>query len=178
VGEALQIAAYALLGLACAAAAARPGHRRSTCIALWGGALLWCGAALAGALSVGGEVSQAGRQAAWMEGWYGDRRAVQTAVVIAFAAATGLAAALLLLLPLARPVRILAAIWAALLGFLAIRIVSLHAVDAVLYREGVAGVSRGIVFELALTGAAIALVVAAFLLPGFSRERTGSVTEL
>jgi hypothetical protein len=177
-GEELQVAAYVLLGLACAAAAARPCHRRSTAVVLWVGAVLWGGAALAGALSLGGEVSHAGRQAAWMEGWYGDRRAVQLAVVMVLAATTGLAAAVLLVLPLARPTRVLAVTWTALAGFLAIRVVSLHAVDAVLYREGIAGVSRGILFELALTSVAIAWVLVMFVVPGNRPDRTNSVTEL
>lgn len=89
-------------------------------------------------LGLAGTVADLGRQVAWDEGWYRQRRPVQAAVIviIAFAAAIGIA-----LLPFALGnvtvrARSLLALAFVLVAFVSVHTVSLHQLDAILNRSG------------------------------------------
>jgi hypothetical protein len=100
-----------------------------------------------------------GRRRARSEGWYQDRRELQALVIAAVGAAlVGTVAVVLWWVPANRRQYLPEAIVVlALVAFAAVRLVSLHQVDALLYRRRIHGVKLDAVIELVLLAAAIVL---------------------
>ena len=100
-----------------------------------------------------------GRRRARSEGWYENRREVQAAVIAALGAAlVGTVAIAMRWVPANRRHYLPEAIVVlALVAFAAVRLVSLHQVDALLYRRRIHGVKVDAVIELAVLASAIVL---------------------
>lgn len=107
---------------------------------------------LARATDVGGLVADFGREQARHEGWYDTRRTFQ-ALAVAAVAATWLIGILVAIwrIPLRRR-RYLRHVIAlsTLIGFAAVRIISLHHIDSLLYRTDIGGVRIVSIVELTL----------------------------
>lgn len=124
------------------------------------------GLALSGEIGVSRILGNLGRDVAWDEGWYYDRREYQRQAILAVGGAgvtlAGLSAVLFL-----RPRHwqlALALLGAIYLGsFVTIRAISLHDVDALLYRRSFESVRYSALFELA--GASSMVLAAALALP-------------
>lgn len=119
--------------------------------------LVVIGVGRAGAL--GDLISEIGREQARSNGWYDTRRSLQAAVVIAVAVVwfLGVAVAVLRVPPRRRRYLPHVILLSTIIAFAAIRLVSLHQIDTVLYRRDVAGVRIVALVELSLL-AATALV--------------------
>lgn len=115
------------------------------------------------ATSLAGLISDYGRDQANAEGWYDARRTIQAIVVLAVGAAwlIGVVVAVWRVPPRRR--RFLPSIItiSALVAFAAIRLISLHQVDSVLYHHAVGGVRFVAVFELLLLLVTIATIALA-----------------
>ncbi len=144
-------ATYLWLAIACVwawRAGKGPGGRlaATTWLAL---AAIFLALAAARTLGLQAKLTGTVRELAREEGWYYARREVQARVVLAAAALASLApAAIAVHVRSTRMILALSPI-AALLGFLAVRAVSLHQVDAVLYRR-VGGFEVNTMVELTL----------------------------
>lgn len=105
-------------------------------------ALVLVSMALARAGSVGDLIGEIGRDQALETGWYDARRAIQAGLVVAVtvAWAIGVIVAVWRVPPRRRRYLPHAVALSAVIAFAAIRIVSLHQVDALLYRRDIAGV--------------------------------------
>ena len=103
-------------------------------------------------VDLGPWITSVGRHEAEIEGWYDERREVQTPAAMAVAGATVVAALCLLALTLLRAPRLAlpSTVLVLLLGFLGIRAISLHHVDAALYQWDVSGLSLNAACELGL----------------------------
>lgn len=152
----VRVAAYLLAAALCACAAmtgARSPARRRTHVAPWvllAGLMVALG--LAREVDLGPWVTAVGRHRAVIEGWYDDRRELQFWSVWAVAAATALTA-LVLLFALRRrswPVAPAALAASCIVGFVLIRAISFHDLDALLYRRNYRGVLVNTGFELGL----------------------------
>ena len=111
--------------------------------------------ALARNLDFGPEITSAGRDFAKAHGWYPERREYQRAVDILLATGCGaLALSVLAFRPWRERGRIVAScLFLALLAYVAIRAVSYHNVDQLLYNRSIDGVRINAIIELALIGA-------------------------
>jgi hypothetical protein len=144
-------------------------HRRSDgagsdwWLAYWlvsGGVLTLLGLALA--VDVAELVRDLGRTGARSDGWYGARSTYQVAALAALVF-VWLSASTVVLIALWR-VRVRrrrylphAVAMVTLMAFVAIRLVSLHEVDALLYGRALAGARWGVLAELALIGTTVLL---------------------
>lgn len=108
--------------------------------------------AIARAGDIGHLLSDLGRGQAGGGGWYDIRRPIQGAVLAALGAAWLISVALALLQTWERLRRYLpmGMMVATLAAYAAVRLVSLHQVDVLLYRRDIAGVRVGILIEAAL----------------------------
>lgn len=124
-------------------------------------ALLLAFLGLSRATSFGGLVADLGRQQARSEGWYDARRTVQAVAVVAVAAVwlIGVIVAVWRVPPRRR--RYLPSVIAisALAAFAAVRVVSLHHIDTILYRRGIGDVRFVAIIETALLLLTIAAIV-------------------
>ena len=155
---------YLLAAAAAFIAGVREHRSRTADSAVWpafwlvaGGILL--SMAVARGSDIGGFLADAGRTSARSGGWYNRRRRFQANLIAALGAALVIATAVAARwLPASRR-RYLpeAFIVLALAVFAGVRLVSLHQVDALLYRRRVKGVKLDAVIELA--GLAAAIVV-------------------
>ncbi|HYN35180.1 MAG TPA: hypothetical protein VES40_21325 [Ilumatobacteraceae bacterium] len=121
--------------------------------------LVVIGVGRAGAL--GDLISEIGREQARSNGWYDTRRSLQAAVVIVVAVVwfLGVAVAVLRVPPRRRRYLPHVILLSTIIAFAAIRLVSLHQIDTVLYRRDVAGVRIVAVVELSLLVAAAMVTV-------------------
>jgi hypothetical protein len=111
-------------------------------------------------MQVGGFIAELGRQQARSAGWYDDRRGLQAVAIAVF----GLIA-LFVVFAVIRNWRRRRRIGDLLVGLLMsalvvstmARVVSLHQVDSLLWRRGIAGARFGTLLELVLLAAVIAL---------------------
>jgi len=170
--------AYLAAACVCLAAGWRsargPGARDAVVMAFWvGAAVLLLLLALSREVDLGPRVVTAGRDALWREGWYADRRPVQALAVYVIIASAGLVGLAGSLVYLRRRRAHLIFGWLALMslvGFVGVRAVSLHYIDAVLYRRSIASISFNAIAELGVT---LALALAAGL-AAVTPRRTGS----
>jgi len=119
--------------------------------------------AIARACDVDGLLTDLGRDEAHRLGWYRDRRGAQAIVVGAIGAAWTITVGLALWLVPERRRRYLPAaiVTFSLMCYSGIRLISLHQVDAVLYRRELASVQVGVLIELTLLVLATAIPVVA-----------------
>lgn len=117
----------------------------------WLFSVVLLGIAMAHAWNLGGAAAESGRDAFRFEGLYGIRRPIQAAVI--FVLSAGTLAALASVAPFVRtrfgpemvtPTLVLAG----LMGYLLIRTISLHQVDALLYNNHVLAAHPGTLIEL------------------------------
>jgi hypothetical protein len=127
---------------------------------------------LARATDLGGWATALGRDEAVAHGWYSHRRKVQALVVGSIGVAWFLVVVAALLRFHVRRRRYLPAaiVVFSLMCLAGIRLVSLHQIDAVLYRRSIAGVKVGALMEL--VGVLVAVAVT------FWRPRSPSVEDL
>ena len=162
------MAVYVFAGAAAAAAGWRERKRRPGAPDLWpafwfGTAGLLLVMAVGRATDAGNRLTDLGRTIAQSEGWYRHRHRLQVVAVGSVGLVWLLAVATTLWRVPARRRRYLPAAVAvtSLMGFVGIRLVSLHKVDALLERRHLFGVKVGAVLELA----AVLLVVLATCVP-------------
>jgi hypothetical protein len=155
---------YLLAAAAAFVAGLREHRSRAVDSAAWpafwfvAGAILLAMAVARGS-DIGGFLADAGRRSARSGGWYSRRRRFQENVIAALGIAMviGLAVAARWMPANRRRYLPEAFIVLALAVFAGVRLVSLHQVDALLYRRRVEGVKLDAVIELA--GLAVAIVV-------------------
>ena len=170
--------AYLAAACVCLAAGWRsargPGARDAVAMAFWvGAAALLLLLALSREVDLSVRVADVGRDVLRREGWYPDRRPIQTLAVYIIIASAGLVGLTGSLLYLRRHRTHLIFGWLALVGlvgFLGVRAVSLHDIDAVLYRRSIASIPFNAIAELGVT---LALALAAGL-AAVTPRRTGS----
>jgi len=160
----LRTLGYLLAAAAAFVAGIREHRSRTVGAAAW--PAFWFGAggillamAVARGTDIGGFLADAGRRSARSGGWYNRRRRFQANLIAALGAALVIATAVAARWMPANRRRYLpeAFIVLALVVFAGVRLVSLHQVDALLYRRRVEGVKLDAVIELA--GLAVAMVV-------------------
>lgn len=135
----------------------------------WTSAALLLSMAAARAGSLGDLVGELGREQVRSGGWYDARRTLQAVSVIAVSALWGLGVIIAVWRVPPRRRRYLphAVGVSGLVAFAAIRIVSLHQVDALLYRRDIAGVRIVSILELTLLAVtAVAGIVTTRPTPG------------
>jgi hypothetical protein len=137
--------------------------------------LLMLGMALGRAVDAGSWLSNLGRQEAHADGWYANRRAYQGLIILALGAGLVVVVAIAgWWIPRYRRGYVLAATTNLCLAcYAAARAVSLHQVDALLYRRHIAGARVDAVIEL--TGLAAAIAVALWHASKRSVRRSASV---
>lgn len=166
--DGLRVAGYIAVGLACLGVARRDQTRpqRLSPGAAW--ALFWylTGAlmlllALARLADFDEFLAEAGRREARSTGWYDTRRRYQAMAVAGISAVWTVVAAVAVWRVPARRRRCLpmALVTFTIICFAAVRAISLHQIDALLYRREISGVRIVVVTELALLAAAILAVV-------------------
>lgn len=113
------------------------------------------------ALDLGPWLSNLGRQEAHMDGWYANRRVYQAGIILTLGAVmAAMIAVALWWIPRYRRGYVLAAtVDLCLAGYAGARTVSLHQVDALLYRRHIAGARFDAVIELAGLAAAIGVAL-------------------
>lgn len=164
----LRDAAYLVVGLVAAVWAVREHRSPDRRARDWWPAYWWISAAflvaMAGARigSLEDVVADFGRERARSGGWYDDRRNLQGTVIgaIAMAWLIGVFVAVWRVPPRRRRYLPHALGISTLMAFAAIRMVSFHYVDAVLYRRGIAGVRFVAIIELGLLAATAAVGMA------------------
>jgi hypothetical protein len=116
---------------------------------------------LSRATRVGGLIADVGRNQARSEGWYDARRTLQAAVVVVIAATwlIGVVIAVWRVPPRRRRYLPSVIMISALVAFAFVRVVSLHHIDALLYRRDVGGVRFVAVIELGLLAMTITTIV-------------------
>lgn len=116
---------------------------------------------LSRATSLGGLIADLGRDQARSEGWYDARRTVQAFTVIAVIAVwfIGVVVAVWRVPPRRRRYLPSVVSISTLVAFAAVRMVSLHHIDTLLYRRGVGHVRFVAVIELMLLAATFAMIV-------------------
>lgn len=170
--------AYFVAACLCLAAAVRsanrPGARDGAAIGLWAGAaVLLILLALSRQVELSVRVTDAGRALVRREGWYSNRRPAQTLLVCMIVGFAGLLALTGSLLQIRRHPSQLIFGWLALAGlvaFVGVRAVSLHDVDALLYRRSLAGIQINAIAELVVT----LLVALAAILAAVAPRRAGA----
>lgn len=117
--------------------------------------------AVARASALGDVLGDLGRDQARSSGWYDTRRTVQALVVVAVAAvwAVGVFIAVLRVPPRRRRYLPHVVALSAIIAFAAIRLVSLHHIDTLLYRRDIASVRVVAIVELTLVAGSVALMV-------------------
>ena len=178
-GRGLRVVAYLLAAALSFAAAwqAAPGSRRRD----WPLLSFWLAAgSILAALAVSQEVHLAariadiGRTVFRTEGWYASRRPVQEAAVLVTLAGAGLftvgGSVVLVRMQRARIVPGFSALMA-LATFLAVRAISLHGIDAVLYRRAINHVYVNAIAEL---GATLLIAITALLTLSIQQSRARS----
>ncbi|HEX5478158.1 MAG TPA: hypothetical protein VFY79_00410 [Dehalococcoidia bacterium] len=155
----LRIAVYVVAALASAAVAVRSwggrAHDDRWIATFWSvTAALLVLLALARGISFGAELAHWGRTVFRTEGWYPDRRPLQRDAILALVAGAGIVG-------VAGGGVLVARRWAsllpafllvvALLTFVSVRAISLHDIDAVLYRRSLADVQFSALIELLVT---------------------------
>jgi hypothetical protein len=115
--------------------------------------------AIGRAVDLGDLVTRFGRDQAYAQGWYDNRRKIQAVVVAGVGALWAITVAVALWRVPARQRRYLPAAIAVftLLCFVGVRTISLHQIDALMYHRDFAGAQIGTVGELTLLGLAVAL---------------------
>lgn len=153
----IRLAAY--LSLACCALYAAGPRGRSERLAWICVAIAATVLALSLMLGLAGEVADFGRVAAQSEGWYEDRRPVQTVAIASLLTALAAGAVVILVLGDRIPHRwkFLLLLGLVLAGYITLHTISLHHLDAVLNREAGFGIRIGDWVELALVVAMIAV---------------------
>lgn len=174
----MRVVGYSLVGLVALVAAWRERPRVRQFPHLW--PTFWLlTAVLLVVLAVGragqfGELlAEYGREKARDQGWYQTRRSVQAAVVVGLSVAWFVAVIVAVWRIPERRRRYLPMVLVVItiLAFVAVRMVSLHQIDAVLYRRRLAGVRIGALTELCLQLLAIGVaLVAVVRLPSASRS--------
>ena len=121
---------------------------------------LFVSMAIAHAGELGGAVADYARSGAYAEGWYESRRSIQVVVVVVVAALWALATVLALWRIPERRRRYLPMTIATttLMCFSAIRLVSLHHVDTLLYRRSIEGLRIGVLIEFFLVSVAVVII--------------------
>lgn len=162
--DSLRLLAYCTLGGSWLWAAHRSAGLQARVCSVMAGAAFALGFALW--FDVAGDVANLGRRAAGSEGWYGGRRPVQAAFILAILGLTlALSACVWRLAGSRTPrLRVPLLLFLALLGYVVIRTISLHQVDAYLNRTVArSDVHEGDAVELAwvLTVAGTVVVSAA-----------------
>lgn len=116
---------------------------------------------------LGDLVSDFGREQARSGGWYDTRRTMQAAAVITVAVVwlIGVAVAILRVPPRRRRYLPHVVVLSTIIAFAAIRLVSLHQVDSVLYRRDFAGVRIVSIAELFMLTAATVVMIATARFP-------------
>jgi hypothetical protein len=172
----LRVVAYAVAAAAALLAGLRERRRAGVVDGVWPTfwfvtAGLFLLVVVARATDLGGWATALGRDEAVAQGWYSHRRKIQALVVGSIGAAWFLTVvAALLRFPVRRRRYLPAAIVVFTLMCLAgIRLVSLHQIDAVLYRRSIGGVKIGALTEL--IGVLFAVAVT------FWRPRSASVED-
>ncbi|MAT06099.1 MAG: hypothetical protein CL424_13755 [Acidimicrobiaceae bacterium] len=160
----VRIVGYLLVAVAMMAARRREARRVGDAEGVWPGfwtatAVFVMAMAVGRALEAGDVVSSLGRSAAGESGWYDSRRPVQAAVVGIVGGAWFVVVAVALWRTPERRRRYLPVglMVVTLAAFAAVRVISLHQIDSVLYRTDVGGVRVATLVELvllALTGLA------------------------
>ena len=131
--------------------------------------------ALARAVDLGGLATELGRSEAKERGWYDDRRKYQALGAAIIGGIWFVTVVIALWRVPARRRRYLPAALSVftLMCFIGVRLISLHGIDALLYRRDLGGARFGAVVELALLG--VAVLLTAFPPPmGSVGERTGA----
>lgn len=159
----VRVAAYLAGSALCLAAFAleRGRTRNRALLTVWIGlALLMLVLGLARVIDFGPWLTGLGRHRAELEGWYDDRRNIQrSAVEVIIIATVFLGIGLLWLLPRAMRTALPAIVAAvSILGFVLVRAISFHDVDAVLQRDAYHGLLLNTAFELGLMGLFVASV--------------------
>ena len=180
----LREVAYLVAACICALAAARSvrgvGRRDVVATEFWlGAAALLVILAISREVELSARVANVGRDLFRREGWYPDRRPVQRLavyIIIALAGFVGLAGSLAYL---RRGRMHLIFGWLALVtlvGFLAVRAISLHYIDAALYRRSIASIQFNAIAELGIT-LVLALTAGLFAFPPRRAVRTSWASE-
>ncbi|HEX5395760.1 MAG TPA: hypothetical protein VFX74_01595, partial [Candidatus Limnocylindria bacterium] len=140
--------------------------------------LFWCACAVfllilgvSREIDLANRIADEGRHIFRMEGWYPDRRPVQRAAILAILGTSGVVGTIGCALIIWRrwPQLLLGFVAVVLLGtFLAVRTVSLHDIDALLYRRSFEQVQYNAIFEL---GATAFVGLAALLASARRRQR-------
>lgn len=127
--------------------------------------------AAARASALGDLIGELGRDQARTSGWYDIRRTVQAAAVVVVAAVwtAGVFVAVIRVPPRRRRYLPHVIALSAIVAFAAIRLVSLHQVDTVLYRRELGDVRVVAIVELALIGCSIVLMAATARFPPHGR---------
>lgn len=150
------LAYFALLAasLAVAADSNRSARERQVLAAVAAIAVL---AAVAETFALGGWAAHVGRTLAHDEGWYQGRRRVQAAVIVALAifSAVAAVAAVWVTRFQSATIRGLVFLMVVLGGYVAIRTISLHQVDAYLYSDIGGTLTLGTAIEVALVAAMV-----------------------
>jgi hypothetical protein len=173
----LRVVAYAVAAAAALLAGVRERRRSGVEDGVWPTfwfvtAGLFLLVVLARATDLGGWATALGRDEAVAHGWYSHRRKVQALVVGSIGVAWFLVVVAALLRFHVRRRRYLPAaiVVFSLMCLAGIRLVSLHQIDAVLYRRSIAGLKVGALMEL--VGVLVAVAVT------FWRPRSPSVEDL
>lgn len=117
-----------------------------------------------------------GREQARSAGWYDDRRSLQVLAVLLVAAVwfVGVVVSIWRVPPRRRRYLPHAIALSTVVGFALVRMVSLHQIDAVLYRRDIAGVRIVAVVELTLLAATAAAGIATARIPPVAPSGPGS----
>jgi hypothetical protein len=162
-----QVVTYCLVGALAVGAAIwerhllRTGDRRDLWPFFWAmTAVVLLTMAIGHAGDFGDLIADYGRRSAYSDGWYETRRTAQTVAVGVVSAVWAVVTAVAVWRFPERRRRYLpmAVITFGLMCFAAIRVISLHQVDSLLYRRHIAGVRIGVLVELSglvIAGAAI-----------------------
>jgi hypothetical protein len=149
--------AYLAVGLAAFVAAWRAGRGRSAIVV----PLFWCVCAvllmvlaISREIDLANRIANEGRHIFRVEGWYPDRRPVQRWAILGILAMSSVvgAAGCAVIIWRRWPQLLLGFVAIVVLGtFLAVRTVSLHDIDALLYRRSFEQVQYNAIFELGAT---------------------------
>jgi hypothetical protein len=162
--DGLRALAYLVAGICCVIAGIREVRRKRDYPALWPAfwfvtAVFFFAIVAARETDVIDLMTRLGRETAIAQGWYDHRRKYQTMVIAAITGVWFITVVISLWRVPARRRRYLpeAIVVFSLLAFGGVRAVSLHQVDAVLYRRPIHGVKIDAILELAGVALAIAL---------------------
>ena len=165
--DGVRVAAYLFATAVALVTWARERRRAASNPSLWPAFWLLTAAiflvmAIGRAADLGDLLTRLGRDQAYAQGWYANRRKIQAIVVVGIGAVWVITVAAALWRVPARQRRYLPAALAVLtlMCFVAVRTISLHQIDTLMYRRSWASAQLGTVGELALL--VIAVVVTAW----------------